>query len=137
MTDLVPQQASEGLWSFLNMNTAGTTLREAFLNAPKLNGFEAWRAITEPIRSQSVALRISLRKVACAPTAAKSIHDYGRTLVAWKTSYRKYREAKGEAISDEQRRELSTGILPAELSQAMLVETHKHGRGLEWSEDIY
>ena len=35
MTDLEPQQVSEQLWSFLNLDTVGTSLRESFLNVPK------------------------------------------------------------------------------------------------------
>ena len=37
MTDLEPTIVSEQLWSFLNLNTARTSLREAFMNEPKLN----------------------------------------------------------------------------------------------------
>ena len=80
MTDLEPTIASEQLWSFLNLNTVGTSLREAFSNVEKLNGFEAWRKITEPILSTSVAMRISPRKTAWNSAPAKSIQDYGRCL---------------------------------------------------------
>ena len=50
MSDLDPQVASEQLWPFLNLNSMGNNLRESFQNVAKLNGFEAWRKVTEPIR---------------------------------------------------------------------------------------
>ena len=37
MCDVEPQQASEGLWSLLSLNTVCTELRESFLNVPNLN----------------------------------------------------------------------------------------------------
>lgn len=48
-------------------------------------------------------------------------------MVHWETQYRVYREAKGEPMSDDQRRELLIGILPPDLSVAMMVEVSKHG----------
>ena len=127
MTDLEPTIASEQMWSFLNMNTTGTQFRETFMNVERLNGFEAWRKITEPIRSTSVAMRIAFRKNAWNPAPAKTIQDYAVKLEKWETDYRKYIEVGGERISDEQRRELLIGILPPDLSVAMMIETHKHG----------
>lgn len=98
MTDLEPQVASEQLWSFLNLNTVDTPLREAFENVAQLNGFEAWRRITQPIRANTVAKRIALRKIAWSPPTAKNIHEYEQVLEHWETSYREYRECKGEKI---------------------------------------
>ena len=69
----------------LNMNTTGTPFRETFMNVEKLNGFEVWRKIAEPIRSTSVAMRIAFRKNAWNPTPANGIQDYARILETWET----------------------------------------------------
>ena len=62
------------------------------MDVPKLNGFEAWRRIVEPILSTSLAMRISLPKTAWNPSPAKLIHDYGRCLENFETDYRRYLE---------------------------------------------
>ena len=51
MTDLEPSVASSGLWAFLNLIFTGDAI-EQFQNVEKLNGFEAWRRITAPIRTE-------------------------------------------------------------------------------------
>ena len=128
MTDMEPLVASSGIWSFLNLNLVGcSNATNTFANVAKLNWLEAWRRLTAPIRKRTVAKQIRLRKKAWNPAAAISIKDFAKAVLYWETDYRLHREAQGAPIPDDQRREMLVGILPSDLSVAMMVETRKHG----------
>ena len=58
MTDLNPVDASQQMWSYLNLNLQGDVV-ETFRNVGLLNGAEAWRRIIQPIDSNSAPKRSS------------------------------------------------------------------------------
>ena len=70
MIELDPVYASHQIWGYLNLNLTGESTN-IFRNVARLNGAEAWRRITRPINSQSVARRQQLRQKAWNPQAAK------------------------------------------------------------------
>ena len=119
MVDSDIEAISAAMWSFLSTCVSGTAMT-IFESIEVLSGLDAWRQLHNHIQKGSATRRLTLREPAIHPRAARSEEEISMAITKWETDYKRYLEAGGSELNDEDLRMTLLQLLPQQLREALL-----------------
>ena len=84
MSNVDPTTISNRLWSYLNLALADTPEITQFNRVERLNGFDAWRTLVQPLKPRNDARRLELHGAVHAPGKASHLLAMKEKVAEWK-----------------------------------------------------
>ncbi len=91
-----------------------------FESVDVLNGLDAWRQLHNHIQKGSATRRLTLREPAIHPRAARNEEEVNMAITKWEIDYKKYLDAGGSELNDEDLRMTLLQLLPQQLREGLI-----------------
>jgi len=119
MVEVDIEKISANIWSFLSTCLSGAAMT-IFESVDVLNGLDAWRQLHNHIQKGSATRRLTLREPAIHPRAARNEEEVNMAITKWEIDYKKYLDAGGSELNDEDLRMTLLQLLPQQLREGLI-----------------